>query len=315
MRVGFLGYQTWGHRVLAALLESRHEVGFVVTHPASDHEYETIWNDSVQELAEARGLPLLLRTYANDPEVAALVEAHAPDLLVSSDWRTWLSPKIYQRARHGAINIHDALLPRYGGFAPLNWALVNGEHEVGVTVHFMDDELDAGDIVLQQRVPVDPTDTATDLFHKTLPLFPDLILRSLELIESGRQDWVKQDRSQATFFHKRSQEESRIHWDWSAVDIVNLVRAQPDPYPNAYCFHHGRRLRVLDAAVSHQRYGGTPGRILWREGPGVVVVCGPAARSGAEHGLVLRRVRTEDGRDLPAAEYFTELGTYLTAYP
>lgn len=315
MRVGFLGYQTWGHRVLAALLSSRHAVGFVITHPASDHEYETIWNDSVQELAQAHGLPMLLRTYANDPEVAELVEGHVPDILVSSDWRTWLAPAIYQQARHGAINIHDALLPRYGGFAPLNWALINGETEVGVTVHFMDDELDTGDIVLQQRVPVEPTDTATDLFHKTLPLFPELVLRSLELIESGKQDWIKQDRSQATFFHRRSLEESRIHWDRSALDIVNLVRAQPDPYPNAFCFHNGQRMRVLSAAVSHQRYGGTPGRILWRDGSGVVVVCGPAAGTGREHGLVLQRVRTDDGRVLPAGDYFTRMGGYLTSHP
>jgi methionyl-tRNA formyltransferase len=300
--------------VLEALLRSPHEVVFVITHPPSDHEYETIWNDSVQALASGHGLPVVVRTYANDAEIAELVDAHAPDILVSSDWRTWLAPVIYQRARHGAINIHDALLPRYGGFAPLNWALVNGETEVGVTVHFMDDEFDAGDIVVQRRVPVDPNDTATDLFHKTLPLFPELALRSLELIDSGRQDWVKQDRSQATFFHKRSMEDSRIHWGQSPLDIVNLVRAQPDPYPNAFCFYQGERLQVLGAALSHQRYGGTPGRVFCRDGAGVVVVCGPAARTGREHGLLLQRVRTEDGRDLPAGEYFKRMGGYLTSH-
>ncbi|MFE4975813.1 methionyl-tRNA formyltransferase [Kitasatospora sp. NPDC056651] len=316
MRIVFMGYQTWGHRVLEALLASDHEVPLVITHPSSDHVYETIWNDSVIELARSRDIPVIERKYANDDEVAGLLKEIEPDLLVSSDWRSWVAPHIYDLARYGAINIHDALLPRYGGFAPLNWALINGEPEVGVTVHFMNEQFDLGDIVVQKRVAVEDTDTATDLFHKTVRLFAPATLEALDLIGSGRTTWTKQDPSQATFFHKRSVEDSRISFDWSAGDIRNLVRAQVDPYPNAFAYYKGERVRILSTSVSADRLGGTPGRVFRPEGEsGVAVVCGPQSHRGTEHGLVIERLRTDDGTEHTGAEFFTTMGGYLTSRP
>ncbi|MFI8366968.1 methionyl-tRNA formyltransferase [Streptomyces sp. NPDC085466] len=315
MRVVFMGYQTWGHRVLEALLESEHEVPLVITHPSSNHAYETIWNDSVAALAERHGIPVLTRKYANDEEVAERLRELEPDLLVSSDWRSWVAPEIYALATHGAINIHDALLPRYGGFAPLNWALINGEPEVGVTVHFMDENFDLGDIVVQKRVAVEDKDTVTDLFHKTIDLFAPAVLESLELIGSGRTDWTPQDPAQATFFHKRSVEDSRIDWNWPAKDIANLVRAQVDPYPNAFAYYKGERVRILAASVSPMRLGGTVGRVFRPVGEGVAIVCGPDARRGSEYGLVVERVRTDDGVEHRGVDFFRTMGGYLTSRP
>ncbi|MEV0390662.1 methionyl-tRNA formyltransferase [Nonomuraea sp. NPDC050643] len=315
MRLIFMGYQTWGHRVLEALLASEHEVPLVITHPTSGHAYETIWNDSVADLAAKHDIPVLERRYANDEDVAELLLELEPDLMVSSDWRTWLAPRIYGLAKHGAINIHDALLPRYGGFAPLNWALINGEREVGVTVHFMNEDFDLGDIVVQRRVPVEDDDTVTDLFHKTIELFAPMTLEAIDLIDSGRTDWVKQDPAQATFFHKRSVEDSRISWTWPARDIANLVRAQVDPYPNAFAYFNGERVRVLSARVSKLRLGGTPGRVFRPDGDGVAIVCGPGARGGTEYGVVLERLRTDDGREHRAADFFRTMGGYLTSHP
>ncbi|MEW2257915.1 methionyl-tRNA formyltransferase [Streptomyces sp. NPDC047869] len=315
MRIVFMGYQTWGHRVLEALLNSEHEVPLVITHPTSDHVYETIWNDSVVDLAREHGVPVLERKYANDDEVADRLRELAPDLLVSSDWRSWVAPRIYDLARYGAINVHDALLPRYGGFAPLNWALVNGESEVGVTAHFMNEDFDLGDIVVQKRVAVEDKDTVTDLFHKTVELFVPVTLEAIDLIASGRTEWTKQDPSEATFFHKRSVEDSRIDWTWSAQDISNLVRAQVDPYPNAFAYFKGQRVRILSASVSRARLGGTVGRVFRPEGEGVAVVCGPDARRGTERGLVIERLRTDDGTEYRGIDFFRTMGGYLTRHP
>ncbi len=315
MRIVFMGYQTWGERVLRALLRSRHQVVQVITHPDSDHEYETIWNDSVADVAERHGLPLLVRRYANDQEVIERLQALTPDIVVSSDWRTWIAPEVYRLARQGAINVHDALLPRYGGFAPLNWAVLNGEREVGVTVHFMNEQFDLGDIVLQRRIPVGELDTATDLFYRTIEIFPQITLDALDLIDSGSCNWTRQDPALATFFHKRSTEDSRMHWAWPASRLANLVRAQSDPYPNAFAFHRGLRLRVTAASVSRRCYGGTPGRIFCPEGDGVVVVCGQDAFNGSGSGLVIERLRAEDGPELSARAYFKTMGGYLTTYP
>lgn len=314
MRVVMFGYQTWGHRTLQALLESEHDVVLVVTHPKSDHAYEKIWSDSVADLAEEHGVPVLIRNRPDDELFERLEEA-APDIIVANNWRTWIPPRIFGLPRHGTLNVHDSLLPQYAGFSPLIWALINGEPEVGVTAHMMNDELDAGDIVRQEAVPVGPTDTATDLFHKTVDLIAPVTIGALRLIASGQTEFTKQDRSRASFFHKRADEDSRIDWSWPAEDLERLVRAQSEPYPSAYTFHWGRRLEVLASFVSEGRYGGTPGRIFYREGEGVVIVAGADARTGRNHGLAITRVRTEDGRELPATEYFTSMGGYLTTRP
>ncbi|MFD3336332.1 methionyl-tRNA formyltransferase [Streptomyces sp. NPDC058700] len=315
MRVVMFGYQTWGHRTLRALLDSEHDVVLVVTHPKSEHAYEKIWSDSVADLAAEHGVPVVIRNRPDDEELFARLKEADPDIIVANNWRTWIPPHIYALPRHGTLNIHDSLLPKYAGFSPLIWALVNGEQEVGVTAHMMDEVLDAGDIVQQRAVPVGPKDTATDLFHKTVDLIAPVTIAALDQIAAGQAEFTPQDRSQASFFHKRAEEDIRIDWNWPAEVLERLVRAQSAPYPSAFTFHRGKRLEVLSAVVSEGRYGGTPGRIFYREGEGVVIVAGADARTGRNHGLAVTRVRTEDGRELPATEYFTSMGGYLTDRP
>lgn len=313
MRVAMFGFQTWGHRTLQALIDSHHDVALVVTHPKSDHAYESIWDDSVADLAEKHGVPVLVRSRPDD--LGPALRAADPDLIVATNWRTWIPPEVFELPRLGTLNVHDSLLPKYAGFAPLIWALINGEPEVGVTAHMMTGDLDAGDIVLQRAVPVGATDTATDLFHRTLDLFGPITLDALDLIAAGRRDWTPQDPTRASFFHKRSIEDSRIDWTWPAADLERLVRAQSDPYPNAFTFRGRERIRILSAAVSRRPYGGTPGRIFIRDGDGVVIVAGADARHGRSPGLVIHRVRTDDGNEHAAVEYFRTMGGYLTAHP
>jgi methionyl-tRNA formyltransferase len=315
MRVVAFGYMTWGRRTIEAVLEAGHEVPLIVTHPAGDNPYEKIFNESVADLAADRSIPLLTRNRADGGEVATAVAAADADVMVVSNWRTWLPPEVFSLPRHGTLNVHDALLPAYAGFAPLNWALINGEPEVGVTAHMMNAEFDAGDIVLQRSTPVSDEDTVVDLFDRTLAMFGPITVDALALIASGAARPVPQDRRAASYFHRRGEEDNRIDWTWPARDVVNLVRAQVDPYPNAYC-HYGReRLRVLRARVTEPTFGGTPGRIVIRDGDGVVIVAGADARRGRNRGVLVEQVRTDDGRELAAAEFFPRMGGYLTSHP
>ncbi|GAA3562008.1 methionyl-tRNA formyltransferase [Amycolatopsis ultiminotia] len=315
MRVAMFGYQTWGHRTLKALLDAGHDVALVVTHPPSENAYERIWSDSVADLAQENGIRTLLRTRPDDAELQTELKAAELDLIVANNWRTWLPPEIFELPRHGTLNVHDSLLPAYAGFSPLIWALINGEPEVGVTAHMMNAELDAGGIVAQRAVAVGPRDTATDLFHRTVELIEPLTTEAIRLIESGTAVPLPQDRTKASFFHKRARRDSLIDWTWPAEDIDRLVRAQSDPYPNAFAYHRGQELRIVRASVSEGHYGGTPGRIFIREGDGVVIVAGPESRRGHSPGLLVDRVRTADGTELAAADYFTTMGGYLTDRP
>jgi methionyl-tRNA formyltransferase len=313
MRVAVFGYQTWGYRTLEALLESEHDVVLVVTHPKSEHAYEKIWSDSVADLAAEHGIATAIANRPDTDLVNRLKEAE-PDIIVANNWRTWIPPEIFDLPPHGTLNVHDSLLPAYAGFSPLVWALINDEQQVGITAHRMDSELDAGDILLQRAVPVGPGDTVTDLFHRTVGLIGPIVRDSLDLIGSGRAVWTPQDRSRATFFHRRADEDSRIDWTWPAEDLERLVRAQSDPYPNAFTYYQGERVRVLKASVSRGRYGGTPGRVFIKEGDGVVIVAGAQARRGLP-GLVIERVRLDDGSEMPATALFRSMGGYLTARP
>jgi methionyl-tRNA formyltransferase len=179
----------------------------------------------------------------------------------------------------------------------------------------MNAEFDAGDILLQRSTPVTDDDTVVDLFDRTLAMFGPIAVEALELVASGRARPVPQDRRAASYFHRRSEEDNRIDFSWPARDIFNLVRAQVDPYPNAYCFYRGQRLRVLKASVTEDAIGGTPGRVVIRRGRGVVVVAGADARRGRNRGLLLERLRTDDGREFDAADFFPRMGGYLTSHP
>lgn len=305
-----MGFQTWGTASLDALLKSRHVVPLVITHPESKHEYETIWNDSVKALALSHNIPVIERQYANNKKIGQAISDVKPDMIVLSDWRTWLSPMIYSIPKYGAVNIHDALLPKYGGFAPINWAIINGEIETGVTVHFVSEEFDLGDIVLQRKVPISFFETATDVFYKIIEIIPGLTLEALELVERGKVKFIPQDRNKATFFHKRSGRDSLIDWGRSNIEIYNLIRAQSDPYPNAYTFHKGNRLKIKEASLPDKAYCGTPGRVFCRLKHGVVVVCGVSTEN-PNQGLIIHLVQEGNGKVVEANDYFNQMGYYL----
>lgn len=314
MRVATFGYQTWGHRTLQAALDSEHEVVLAVTHPRSDHAYETIWSDSVEDLARANGIPVHLAKRP-DRDLIEAVENARPDIIVANNWRTWLPRELFDWPKYGTLNLHDSMLPKFTGFSPVIWALISGAQEVGLTAHRMDDGLDTGDVLLQRSIPIGPTDTGTELVRATIDLIPDLLIESLQLIESGTAVWTPQNLDDRTFFHKRTEGDSRLDWTWPAEDLERFVRALSDPYPNAYTYYRGQRLRILEASVSRCVYGGTPGRVFIREGKGMVIVAGADTYRGQRRGLVIERVRTDDGVEHSADEFFPHGGGYFTNEP
>jgi methionyl-tRNA formyltransferase len=311
MKIVFMGYQAWGARTLQALSAAGHQIDLVMTHPDSHDAYESLWGESVRELAESGRIPVIECETANSRHIVRMCARCRPDLFVMSNWRRWLSPEVYKLARHGAINIHDALLPRYGGFAPINWAVAAGEHETGVTVHLVDERLDTGDILVQKRVPIGFEDTATDIYHRTLPLFPELIVEAVAQLERGTANPMPQNLAEGSFFHKRTRRELHIDWQRAPTEVYNLVRAQSAPYPSAFTFDNGEPLEILSARLPTRAYRGTPGRIMHREEDGVVVLCG----GDSAQGLLVRRVRPEGGEAIPAERYFKRTSGYLGQPP
>lgn len=248
------------HRTLSAVINAGHEVVLVVTHPTSDHPYGQMWADSVEELAKENGLPVCVTERVGDDVIDALRSA-APDIIVANNCRTWLPPEIFSVPRHGALNVYDGLIPEYAGFFPILWVLLNRETHVGVTVHEMNEILDDGTIVAQQAIPVGSEDTTTDLVLKTIGLVEPLVQRALNDVAEGRVHAQPQNLNRTIYFYKRGEQEFHIDFTQPAEDIALLVRAQSDPYPNAFFEFQGQRIRVFPVHVSRGRFGGTPGRV------------------------------------------------------
>ncbi|MBF6219939.1 methionyl-tRNA formyltransferase [Nocardia abscessus] len=309
MRIVSFGFQTWGRKTLQALIDSEHEVVLAVTHPASEQSYKAIFSDSVEELAREHGIPVHLTERA-DAETIDLVKRVEPDVIVVNSWYTWMPAELYNLPPHGTLNLHDSLLPKFTGFSPVLWALISGASETGLTVHRMDEGLDTGDILVQRSIPIGPTDTGTELVMRGMELIPGALGEALAALDSGTAVWRSQNKAERTYFHKRSERDSRIDWTWQAEDLERFVRALSAPYPRAFTHYRGDRIEVLAARVSEARYGGTPGRVIVQEGGGAVVT-GADAHRGGNRALVITRVRTAAGAEHDGAEFFAR-GGYLT---
>ncbi|ORA09995.1 methionyl-tRNA formyltransferase [Mycobacterium arosiense] len=312
MRIVFFGFQTWGYATLKALTKMDHEVALAVTHPPSEESYKAIWSAPVEDLAREHGIPVHL-TETVDAETIDLVKRAEPDVIVVNSWYYRMPSELYNLPPHGTLNFHDSLLPRFTGFSPVLWALISGESEFGLTVHRMDDGLDTGDILVQRAVPIGPTDTGTELVLRGLDLIPSVLAEALDALESGIAVWRPQNKSERTYFHKRSERDSLIDWTWPAEDLERFVRALSDPYPRAFTFYRGERIEVLEARVSDAGYGGTPGRVIAQE-EGGAVVCGADAYRGRNRGLVVTRLRSADGVECSGEKFFRR-GGYLTSQP
>lgn len=312
MRIVSFGFQTWGRKTLQALIDSEHEVVLAVTHPASEHAYKGIWSDSVEELAREHGIPVHLTERA-DAETIDLVKRAEPDVIVVNSWYTWMPRELYAMPPHGTLNLHDSLLPKFTGFSPVLWALISGESEFRVDGAPDGRGLDSGDILVQRALPIGPDATGTELVLAGLELIPGVLEEALTALDSGTAQWRPQNKSERTYFHKRSERDSRIDWHWDAVDLERFVRALSEPYPRAFSYYRGEKVEIIASTLSEARYGGTPGRVVVVEGGGVVV-CGPDAHRGRNRGLLITRVRAADGQEHDAAGFFAR-GGYLTDAP
>lgn len=242
-----LAYHEMGCVGLQAVLAAGIEVGLVVTHPDDPHEEK--WFGSVRAMAEAAGVPVVEVEHADAPELARAIADVRPDLIFSFYFRKMIKAEVLALARYGAYNLHGSLLPRYRGRAPVNWVLVNGEVETGVTLHIMDARPDHGAIVGQRAVPIARTDTALTLYRKLAAEARALLSEALPAIAEEREPRVPQDHAQSSYFGGRKPADGRIDWSWPAERVRNLVRAVTRPWPGAFTAARGRRLKVWSAEV------------------------------------------------------------------
>ncbi|HEY6419609.1 MAG TPA: formyltransferase [Candidatus Binataceae bacterium] len=282
-------YHEMGYACMEALLEMGAPIAALFTH--RDDPHEEIWWRSCAELAARHAIPIATPEKL-DNECAAEIAALKPAVIYSFYYRNLIAPAVLGLAPRGAFNVHGSLLPKYRGRAPVNWMLVNGEREAGVTLHHMVARADAGDIVGQRAIAIEDSDTALTLYRKLVPLGVELIREFHPLIAAGNAPRRAQDLSRESYFGRRTPEDGRIDWRWPARRIFNLVRAVTHPYPGAFCFVGARKILVWQATiVSETGIAGAPGEIINEPAGGAIEV------AAGEGSVMVMRAQFEGGAE------------------
>uniref|UniRef100_A0AAU2UXQ6 Formyltransferase family protein n=1 Tax=Streptomyces sp. NBC_00003 TaxID=2903608 RepID=A0AAU2UXQ6_9ACTN len=277
MSVVVFAYQEVGCRTLEVLTELGVRVGCVYTH--RDDGDENRWFRSVRQVAASLGMPVRVadpRTEAERHHIRGL----KPSALVSAYWRRLLPEPVLSLAPI-AVNLHGSLLPRYRGRAPVNWQILHGERQGGVSLHHMVAEPDAGDLVDQEPFPIGSDDTPLDVYAKLVPAAATVVRRSIPpLLTADAPRWP-QAASKATVFGARRPADGLIDFRYASEDVRNLIRAVTRPYPGAFTYAGAHRVTVWRA--SHPETPGprvpttTVGEVLI-DGAEMFVVCGDGRR-------------------------------------
>ena len=287
-QVVVFAYHDIGCTGIEALLDAGFDIKAVFTHV--DDPGENRFFDSVAQLCARHGLTVHAAEDVNHPLWVERIRAMQPDYIFSFYYRHLLKPELLNCAAGGAFNLHGSLLPRYRGRAPVNWVLVNGETETGVTLHQMTERPDAGDIAGQKRVAIDDDDTALSLHGKVRAAARELLDELLPAFKAGKVQLRPQDDAKASYYGRRTPADGELHWNRPARELYNLVRAVAQPYPGAFSFAGDRQLIIWQATVVDERHQSTPGTILSVDP--LRVVCGEGVleivAGQSEQGLYVR---------------------------
>lgn len=298
MKAVVFAYNVIGCAGFKALLRNGVDIALLVTH--KDDPGEKIYFDSVAALAAEAGVRVATPDDPNSASFVELVRSLKPDVIFSFYYRKMLSDKMLDVVKGKAYNLHGSLLPKYRGRCPLNWALLNGETETGVTLHKMVRKPDAGEIVGQEKVSIKPEDDAKTLVPKMGEATAVLLDRQLPLLMKGKARLTRQDESKASYFGGRHPEDGQIDWAKNAREIGNLVRAVTDPFPGAYTHFGSEKLVVMKASVRPGKSTAVPGTVLGTD-PFEIA-------AGAGSRLRVESAKVKDGVIISGAQAAREMG-------
>lgn len=258
-----------GVSCLRRSLESGREVCMLLLQPQPD----TAWYREAAELAAAAAIPMLDVDDPGDPSLPERLGGLGADVFVLAGYGRILPPEITAIPKRMCVNLHGGALPRCRGSSPMNWALINGEEEHGISILKVDAGVDTGDVLMQRSFPIDVNDTIRDLHRRADENFPDMLEAVLDGLARGTLTPKPQDEAQAGYYPLRFPEDGLVLFDrLSAKQVHDRIRALTRPYPCAYTYHKGRKVLLLSSRLKQKRFYGEPGRI-YRVREGRVLVC------------------------------------------
>ena len=299
MKIVFMGTPDFAVPSLEGLIQAGHTVCGVFCQPDKPvgRHQNKLQAPPVKKAAQAHGIPVFQPTKLRDGTALEQLEKLNPDLIVVAAYGRILPDEILNLPPNGCINVHSSLLPKYRGAAPINWAVINGEKETGVTIMYMATELDAGDIIAQAATPIDPEESVETLHDRLARLGSSLLVKTVTDLAAGTASRTPQDPAQATFAPLLSRALSPIDWTRSAREIHNQVRGLvPWPATSTDIFH-GETVKIFAVQETGSDTEQTPGTILSAGNAGIDVACGD--------GKVLRvtELQAPGSRRMAAADY------------
>jgi UDP-4-amino-4-deoxy-L-arabinose formyltransferase/UDP-glucuronic acid dehydrogenase (UDP-4-keto-hexauronic acid decarboxylating) len=272
MKTIILAYHNIGCVGIEALLRNGFEISAVFTH--LDDPRETIWFDSVAALAASHDIPVFAPEDINHPMWVQRIRALQPEILFSFYYRHMVGRDLLEIPPAGCLNLHGSLLPRYRGRCPINWVLVHGEKQTGVTLHYMTPRPDDGDIVCQEKIDIRDDDTALSLNGRLVEVAVGMLDRVLPRLKEGTAPRVAQDHAKATYYGGRRPEDGEIDWNRAAADVRNLVRAVTRPYPGAFSYLGNRKCFFWEVTETGSK-GQPPGTVISTDP--LMIACGKKA--------------------------------------
>ena len=296
MRIVFIGQAPFGKESLEALLNQEEEVvGVITVEDAPNQKYP----NPVKECAQEHNLKLYQANYLKNAEAIDWVQQLQPDLLVLGFVTAFVPLEMINIATHGGINYHPSLLPKYRGGSAINWAIIGGETVTGVTIHYIDEGVDTGPILLQEKVEVTPDDTVKSVYFKKLyPLGIKMIAEAVRLIREGEAVGTDQDDSQSSFQPVITAADTVIDWSRPTAQVYNLIRGS-NPSPGAVTTLRGQTCKLYDAAIAE--HTGTPGEILAVAEASFTVATGDGS-------IAIISAQVPGQKKQPAAEFAAAIG-------
>jgi methionyl-tRNA formyltransferase len=298
MRILFMGTPEFAIPSLKTLLEHGYTIVSVVTAPDKPQgRGQDVAPSPVKEFAEERSLPVIQPLQLKDPAFVSAVSNLQPDLIVVVAFRI-LPPEVFKIPRLGSFNLHASLLPKFRGAAPINWAIMKGEEETGVTTFFLREKVDTGSILLQARVRIGRDETAGELHDRLADLGAQVVLQTVRAIELGTAKPVAQDESGFSLAPKLFRENCEIDWKKPALHIHNFVRGL-SPSPCAWTRHRGKVIRIYRTKRVEDS------KILLEQEPGAVADASQSELVVATKGglIALADVQQEGRRRMGIAEF------------
>lgn len=296
MRLVFFGTPEFAVPSLEALVRAGHEVAAVITQPDRPAgRKQELAPPPVKQKALELGLEVRQPERIRDPQFIEWLRTLEPEAGVVVGYGKIIPPAIFQIPRHGIVNVHASLLPRYRGAAPIEWAIANGETRTGVTTIRIDEGLDTGDILLQRETAIGEEETAIELRARLSRMGAELLLETLAGLETGSIQPRPQDHAQATLAPMLRKEDGLIDWNRTAEEIARRVRAFV-PWPGAYTWLRGKLLHLWRAQAIGAEPAGPPGTLA-TAGERLLASC------GQDTVLEILELQLEGRRRMPAAEF------------